>query len=439
MTDPDHEHLPPQNLDAERAVLGACLISPKALDAVSEEITPDDFYRPAHGLILAAALAVQDSAVVPDAIAVGKELERRGELIRIGGAPYLLTLMGEVPTATNAGYYAEQVRDAAIRRRLLEAGQRTIQLAHTPAIGTAEVVELARQSLDSVAERSRSGAEVSEIEHLADAALTRYGTDDVRALPTPWIDLDQILNGGLRPGTLTVVGARPGVGKSVIGGNWCTHVAQGGVGSLFVSLEMPEAEVTDRIISALSRVEYGRLLTHRLTDDDWGKVQNAVDRLGGMPLRVLDRPYLTLTQIRSMARTCAHTPRGLGLILVDYLQLIQPADTRVPRQEQVAAFSRGLKLLAKELDVPVVALAQLNRGSEQRADKRPMMSDLRESGGIEQDPDHILLLHRDDDTPGELEMNVVKNRGGRTGMVRLGWAPHHQQVRNLAPAMTAVA
>jgi replicative DNA helicase len=197
---------------------------------------------------------------------------------------------------------------------------------------------------------------------------------------------------------------------------------------------MPEAEVADRVVSSMSQVTYSRILRHDLADDDWGRVQVAVDKLAGIPLRIVDKPYLTLAAIRSLARAEAKTTQGLSLLVVDYIQLIAPADARAPREQQVAAMSRGLKLLAKELKVPVVALAQLNRAGASRSDKTPTLTDLRESGQLEADADHVLLLHLPDvDTRmGELDVYVAKNRGGPTCCTTLLWAPHYQAIRGYA-------
>jgi replicative DNA helicase len=432
MTDPT----PPMNLEAERALLGACLLSGRALDEASEMVTAADFYRPAHSAIFAAALALVGKGEPVDPVTVSGQLQRDGELVRVGGAPYLLTLIESVPVAENAGWYAERVVDAATRRRLIEVGQRAMQLAGSD--GDADsAVEKARADLDAVAEHIRAGVEGTDIETLASDAVVRYGSAANTGLPTPWKDLNAGLNGGLRPGTLTVVGARPGMGKSVLGVNLCLHVAQSGLGALFVSLEMPSAEVTDRVISALSLVSYSRILSRSLENSDWERIESAVDRLTGLGFRVVDKPYMTLMAIRSLARSFARGEHGLSVLVVDYIQLMQPAESRQSRQEQVAGFSRGLKLLAKELNVPVVALAQLNRGSEQRTDKKPTMSDLRESGAIEQDADHVMLLHRDDEDEariGEIDVLMVKNRGGGTATVTLSWAPHYQQIRCMAAA-----
>jgi replicative DNA helicase len=298
-----------------------------------------------------------------------------------------------------------------------------------------EVLERVRSDLDGIADSARVGTDGSDIETLAADALVRYGSTQVAGLATPWSDLNACLNGGLRPGTVTVVGARPGMGKSIFVSNLCVHVAKGGLGAQFVSLEMPENEVTDRIVSGMSSVSYSRILSHQLEDSDWARIETAVDKLTGFPLRIVDQPYVTLTGVRSLARSFKRKPAGLGVLAVDYLQLMQPGDTRMPRQEQVAGLSRGLKLLAKELGVPVVIAAQLNRGSEQRTDKKPTLSDLRESGAIEQDADHVMLLHRDDSDEariGEIDVLLVKNRGGPLATVTLCWAPHYQTIRSMA-------
>ncbi len=427
------DEMPPHDLEAERALLGACLISASVIDEVSDVVTAEDFYRPAHGLLFGAVLAVRDSGRAVDALTVLAELGKGGHLVQAGGGPYLHTLMESVPTATNAGFYAEQVADRAVRRRLLEAGQRAQQLAFASG-DTAEIVERVREAVDGVADKTRAGVDASVIGDLAADALLRYNTPVTSGLPTPWSDLNSCLNGGLRPGTLTVIGARPGSGKSLAGMQCCVHAAQSGLGALLISLEMPEAELTDRIVSSMSATNYSRILRHELDDSDWSRIQLVVDKLADLPLRIVDKPYLTLAAIRSVARSVARTVTGLALLVVDYIQLMAPADTKASREQQVAAMSRGLKLLAKELKIPVVALAQLNRAGAARSDKKPTLTDLRESGSLEQDADHVLLLHipEGEERMGEIDMLVAKNRGGPTNTVTLAWAPHYQTIRSLA-------
>ena len=443
MSDDEHEHArqPPQDLDAERSVLGGMLLSRDAIDAVVETLAePQDFYRPAHQTLYEVILDLTGRGDPADAVTVAAELHRRGDLGRLGGAPYLHTLMSAVPTAANAHYYAEIVAEKAILRRLVEAGTRIVQLGHhgNERGQAADVVERARASLDAVALDARGGTRASEIDDLGAAALTRYANPAPAGVSTGCPDLDGILGGGLRPGTLTVIGARPATGKTVVGMCLAVNAARRQHGALFISLEMTEAELTDRVLANLGSIRLGNLITHRLTERDWSAVQRAVDRLHEMPLAIVDNPHMGLVGIRSLARDRLRTPRGLGILVVDYLSLMLPADPRAPRHEQVAAMSRGLKLLAKELHVPVVALHQLNRNPEGRQDRKPSMSDLRESGAVEQDADNVWLLHRpdrqDDPRAGEIDFIIAKNRQGATGLVTQAWAPHFARAATLARA-----
>jgi replicative DNA helicase len=431
---PPDTRQPPADVHAEAALLGACLRSPVALDTAAEAVGARDFYRPAHGEVFAAMLDMREHGVEVDPVTLAHHLGDR--LFKLGdeqrrGAPWLADLYGGTPSAGNVGFYAEIIADKSVRRRLVAAAQRTHQLAYADGGETADVVERARQALDEVAQSARGGDAAVEAVDLADDALARYASEAEPALSTGWGDLDMIMSGGLRPGTMTVVGARPGVGKSVVGCNVPLAAGLRGHGSLIVSLEMTTAELTDRLIANLATVELTRLMRRQLTSQDWDAVQVAADRLRDLPIAVNDDPHLGMAQIRSHARDRARSPVGLSLLVVDYLGLVRPAETRnVPRQEQVAAISRGLKLLAKELRVPVLALHQLNRGPEQRADKRPAMADLRESGAIEQDADSVWLLHRsdEDDKRYEIEINVAKNRQGRVGTVHLPWTPQYARV-----------
>jgi replicative DNA helicase len=374
-----------------------------------------------------------DAAGQPvDPVTVAAELSRRGELIRLGGAPYLLTLIESVPVTANAGHYAEIVADLAVRRALAEAATRIGQLAHIDHRDAAELVERSRLELDQIANASRRDLALRTGAEIADTAIERYQKPASPSVATGWTDIDRALNGGLRPGTLTIIAARPSVGKSMIGLNLPVYVAQHGGGALVVSLEMTEAELTDRIVSALGRVELARLTECKLSADDWRRVESAATELRGLPVRIVDNPRMTLTRIASLARDCQRSSIGLAVLVIDYLTLVTPADAKVPRQEQVAAISRGLKLMAKELGVPVVALAQVNRGPEQRADKRPTLSDLRESGAIEADADAVWFLHHDPDQEHELEVNIAKNRHGRRATISLAWSPYYARATNLS-------
>ena len=285
--------------------------------------------------------------------------------------------------------------------------------------------------LDAVAVDARGGIAPSEFHDLFDAALARYASEAPPALPLGFPELDDMLGGGLRPGQMVCVAGRPGTGKSLIAACAAVNVAENGGGALIASLEMSEAELMDRIVANLSGVDHGRLTRHALTRWDWERVRAANERRRALPIAIEDNPYLNVTAIRSVARDRARTARGLALLVVDYLNLVRPADERKDRREQVDAISRGIKLLGKELGVPVLALAQLNRMSEMRAGRRPQLSDLRESGALEQDSDIVLLLHHDDTDDEhrfDLEVIVAKNRGGRTGSVFLPWSPELSRI-----------
>lgn len=432
----DDEPLPPHDEAAERSVLGAVMCSSRALADAMAVLRPEEFYQPNHQTIFRAVLAVEEAGIAVDAISVSRELEKQGTLLRVGGGPYLHTLMASVPTAANVAYYAELVANKAQLRGLVEAGKRVVAMAYSGADAddVAEVIANARKVLDDAADGARRNLGVSEVDDLAAGALAAYENPVPPTQGTGWADLDD-LTGGLRPGTLTVIAARPGVGKTVIGLNLALHAAASGVGVLFASLEMPEAELIDRVLANLAKVDLHRIAGRRISPDDWRRLREARSRLRACPLRVCDQPTLGLSALRTLARDLTRTPRGLGLVVVDYLQLMRPADPRAPREQQVASFSRGLKLLGKELRVPVVALAQVNRGSETRMDKRPVVADLRESGSIEADADAVLLLHHDTSNEikrdAEIEVIVGKNRHGRQGSVSLSWSPQYARADNL--------
>jgi replicative DNA helicase len=433
----DNGQQPPQDLDAERAVLGAMMWSRDAIGDVADLLTGDEFYQPAHQVIYETILAVHHDGITPDPPSVADRLRKRGLFKRAGGTKALNDLYGGIATATNAEHYAAIVEEKAARRRLLASAQRLHQLALLE-LGGEElqaVFEDARATVDTATAgyRNRLHDEGVDIADLASAAVERYAQPETPGLPSGWPDLDDMLNGGLKPGNLCVVGARTGIGKSVMGINWATHTARSGVGVLFASLEMDRNEVMDRIMADLARVELDRLATHKLTDDDWNRVRYWAQQLRDVPLRIEDTWHLSLARLRSLARDRTRKPGGLGLVVADYLQLMSPADRKAPRQEQVAELTRGLKHLAKELQVPVVAMAQLNREVEKRSSPRPVLADLRESGSIEQDANVVMLLWDDPERPGQRQVSLAKNRQGRIGDVSLSWAPQYARMRSASP------
>jgi replicative DNA helicase len=426
--------MPPWDEQAEKSVLGAMLLTAQAVADASELLTAEDFYRPAHQAIYLAAVNVQQAGEPVDAVTLSDELGKRGLLGKVGGAPYLLTLVQDVPTAVNAAYYARIVAAKAMQRRLIEAGTRIAQMGYAGADETAELVERARSEVDKLVGTQRSG-DTLELVDLIPSHLDELEQPIKPGYPSGFTDLDEVLGGGFHPGTLTVVGARPGLGKSILALRFAAHVASLGYGALVFSLEMSRSELMGRFFAAEASVELSSLHQHRLSTDDWRRVHEAAERAKSWPLAVADVPRIGITGITSRARDRTRTSRGLALVVVDYLQLVTPSDTRANREQQIAGISRGLKLLARELQVPVVAAAQVNRGPEQRADRKPALSDLRESGAIEADADTVLLLHDnagDESKTGRLEVIVAKNRHGPRKSVELAWAPYYATARNLS-------
>ncbi|ASO23138.1 replicative DNA helicase [Actinoalloteichus hoggarensis] len=434
---------PPQDLAAEQSVLGGMLLSKDAIADVVEVVRPDDFYRPAHQAIYDCILDLYGRGEPADAITVSAELERRSELPRIGGAPYMHTLIATVPTAANAGYYAEIVAEKAVLRRLVEAGTRIVQLGYHGAEGAAidEVVDRAQAAIYEVTER-RTSEDYVALEHLLqptmdeiDAIASRDGQS--LGVPTGFTDLDAVTN-GLHPGQMIIVAARPGVGKSTLGLDFARSCSiKHGFSSVIFSLEMSKTEIVMRMLSAEARIRLGDMRGGKMTDDDWTRLARRMGEVSEAPLFVDDSPNLTMMEIRAKARRLKQR-NDLKLVVVDYLQLMSSGKRVESRQQEVSEFSRHLKLLAKELEVPVVAISQLNRGPEQRTDKRPMLSDLRESGSLEQDADMVLLIHRpdaferDDPRMGEADLILAKHRAGPTTTVTLAHQLHYSRFVDMA-------
>ncbi len=405
---------PPQDLTAEQSVLGGMLLSKDAIADVVEVLRPDDFYRPAHQTVYDCILDLYGRGEPADAVTVSAELQRRGDLIRLGGAPYLHTLIATVPTAANAAYYAEIVAEKAILRRLVEAGTRIVQLGYHGTEGgeVSEVVDRAQSAIYEVTERSTSEDYVP-LEELLQPTMDEL--DSIQnnggvalGVPTGFADLDACTN-GLHPGQMIVVAARPGLGKSTLGLDFARSCSiKHGLTSAVFSLEMSRSEIVMRLLSAEARIRLADMRGGRMSDDDWTRMARRMSEISEAPLFIDDSPNLTLMEIRAKARRLKQR-NDLKLVILDYLQLMTSGRKVESRQQEVSEFSRQIKLLAKELEVPVVAISQLNRGPEQRTDKRPMLADLRESGCLTAD---TRLLRADTGTEVSLGELIASGESG---------------------------
>ncbi|MFG1927557.1 replicative DNA helicase [Cryptosporangium sp. NPDC048952] len=433
----EFDRTPPQDLAAEQSVLGGMLLSKDAIADVVEILRSNDFYKPAHALVFDTVLDLYGRGEPADPVTVVAALADRAELARVGGAPYVHTLIQQVPTAANAAYYARIVAERAILRRLVEAGTRIVQLGYGSAAGAGrevdDVVDMAQQAIYDVTEK-RTSDDYTVLEELLQPTM-----DEIEAIgatggimsgvPTGFADFDRLTN-GLHPGQLIIVAARPGLGKSTFGLDVARSASiRNRLTAAVFSLEMSKIEITMRLLSAEARVPLHHLRSGQLSEDDWTKLARRIGEVSEAPLFIDDSPNMTMMEIRAKARRLKQR-HDLRLIVIDYLQLMTGNKKVESRQQEVAELSRGLKLLAKELEVPVIAASQLNRGPEQRTDKRPQLSDLRESGSIEQDADMVLLLHREDyyekESPraGEADFILAKHRNGPTDTVTVAFQGH---------------
>jgi replicative DNA helicase len=436
------ERTPPQDINAEQSVLGGMLLSKDAIADVVETLHGNDFYRPAHQTIFDVVLDLYGRGEPADAVTVAAELAKRGEIARIGGAPYLHTLISSVPTAANAGYYAKIVAERAILRRLVEAGTRIVQLGYS-GVGNEvdDIVDRAQAAIYDVTER-RQSEDYSILESLLQPTMDEIEASGHRGggltgVPTGFADLDSLTN-GLHPGQLIVIAARPAVGKSTMALDIARAASiRHNQTSVLFSLEMSKHEITMRLLSAEARIPLQTMRTGQMRDDDWVKLTRRLGEMASAPLYIDDSPNLTMMEIRAKSRRLKQR-NELRLVIVDYLQLMTSHSKVENRQQEVSQISRSLKLLAKELEVPVIALSQLNRGPEQRNDKRPQLSDLRESGAIEQDADVVILLHREDmyerESPraGEADLIVAKHRNGPTSTIVVAFQGHYSRFVDMA-------
>jgi len=439
----DFGRQPPHDNEAEQGVLGAMLLSPNTITDIIEELIPDDFYRPAHQLIYRAILDLFSDNKDVDPVIVAGRLDRNHDLERVGGAPYLHTLISSVPTAANARYYAEIVAEKAVLRRLVDAGTRVVQLGYEGTEGAEVdvVVDMAQQEVFAIAQRNvtEDYAILADILQPTMDELEELSTHGglARGIPTGFIDLDNLTN-GLHGGQMIIVAARPGVGKSTLALDFMRSCSiKHNKASVIFSLEMSKSEIVMRLLSAETEIRLSDMRAGRMSDEAWAKLANRVGQISEAPLFIDDSANLTMMEIRSKARRLKQK-HDLQMIVVDYLQLMSSGKRVESRQQEVSEFSRQLKLLAKELDVPLVAISQLNRGPESRTDKRPQLADLRESGSLEQDADMVMLLYRpdsqdkDDERAGEADIILAKHRGGPIDTVQVAHQLHYSKFVDMA-------
>ena len=392
--------VPPQNLDAEESVLGAMMLSPGAIGAVSEILDAGDFYRESHAKIYRASLALYAKGEPVDAITLVDELEERGELENAGGRTRIHELASLVPATANAAHYARIVREMATLRGLIRVGSEIAQLGWERPGETDDLVDRAEQVLFELSQQRVSG-EFSHIEDLLKESFERITAlyeagAELTGTPSGFRDFDRITS-GFQPGNLIIVAARPSMGKSALALCMAANVAvRHEIPVALFTLEMSKTEVTQRLMCSEAKVESQRLRTGKLAADDWPRLTAACDKLAKAPVYVDDTGSITMMELRSKARRLKSREAHLGLIIVDYLQLMTSGTNPENRVQEVSQISRQLKVLARDLDVPILALSQLSRAVEQRHDKRPILSDLRESGSIEQDADIVAFIYRDD-------------------------------------------
>lgn len=440
MTD-GFDRIPPQDLEAEKSVLGSMMLSKEAIMEVAEIITSVDYYQPANEAIHEVIIELSGRGEPADPVTVSGELRRRGELQRVGGAPYLHSLVAAVPTAANASYYAKIVRERSIMRRLVSAGTRIVQLGYAEDGGDVDqVVDEAQAEVFAIAER-RNTVDYASLEEISEGILdeleeiaNRKG--QLSGVPTGFEDLDSLTQ-GLHPGQMIIVAARPAMGKSTLALDFCRSASiHHNITSAIFSLEMSRSEIAMRLLSAETGVWMSKMRSGAMTPEDWTRVSRKLGEISKAPLFVDDSPNMAMMEIRAKARRLKQQ-HNLGLIVIDYLQLMSSGKRVESRQQEVSEFSRSLKLLAKELEIPVIAVAQLNRGPESRTDKKPMMADLRESGSLEQDADVIMLLHRpdyydEDERVGEADIIVAKHRNGETRTISVAFQGQMARFANMA-------
>jgi replicative DNA helicase len=454
MTNPDFRKLPPQSLEAEMSVLGGILIDNDAINRVLEILGAEDFYRESHRKIFQAMMRLSDQREPCDLITMTDMLKKQGELEEVGGAPYLLTLVDYVPTAANIAYYCKIVKEKAVNRKLISVATEIVTRGYDEQADINELLDLAQKNIYEISE-NKLRPQYVPVQAVLKEAFTILKTlhdrkEHVTGVPTGYVDLDH-MTAGFQPGDLIIVAARPSMGKTTLALNVAEYASadphnKKKVPSVIFSLEMGKEQLVMRFLASIAKVDFGRMRTGHFLDSDWPRLTRAAGILHDAKIFIDDTPAISVLELRSKARRLK-SEHDIGLIIIDYLQLMRGGANPESRQQEISEISRSLKALAKELNVPVIALSQLNRELEKRADKRPMMSDLRESGAIEQDADVIMFVYREsvyceqcrkrDGTCTQnhernSEIIIGKQRNGAIGTVNLAFFGEHTRFENLS-------
>ena len=436
--------IPPHNLDAEQSVLGAMLESKEAIANVVEILQPEHFYKPAHTEIYETVLALTQRGESVDAITVADELTRRGKLEAIGGKPYIHGLLEAYPTASSAGHYERIVEELSLLRGLIDAGNKVQEIGFSVPEDVAEAVNEAEELVFNVGDK-RLKDDFHQIRKLLMKSMTDIETlyergANITGLSTGFHDLDDMTS-GFQPSNLIIVAARPSQGKSSLMNDFALHAAaRQKAPVLMFTLEMSKDEVVKRFLSSEAKVDAQRINKGALQEPDWTRLSAALGRLAEAPIFIDDSANINMMEMRAKCRRLK-AKHGLGMVVVDYIQLMQSPRKSENRQQEVSEISRGLKILARELEVPVVAASQLNRGVEMRSDKRPMLGDLRESGALEQDADLVMFIYRDEvynpdtEARGEAELILAKHRNGPTGVIRLAFMNQYTKFASIAKTL----
>lgn len=433
--------VPPHNIEAEQAVLGAILLDNDIIADVVEILKPEDFYRESHGIIYRTILELYDRNQPADLITVTDELNQRKLLEKVGGAAYLTSLVAGVNSISNVQHYCKIIEEKAVMRKLIVASSEIMDSGYSESDDVESILDIAEQKIFDIAQ-SRNRQPFTHIKDILIETIDRIdelykNKGKIIGLPSGFVDLD-MKTSGFQPSDLILIAARPSMGKTAMAMNIVEYVAvKQKVPVMVFSLEMSKQQLTQRLLCSLSMVDSHRLRMGDLTEEDWPKLAAAVGILADAPIYIDDTPAITTMEMRAKCRRLK-LEKGLGLVVIDYLQLMQSNKKAESRQQEVSEISRSLKALAREIDVPVIALSQLSRAPETRSDHRPMLSDLRESGSIEQDADIVMFLYRDDyynpdtDKKNIAEVIIAKQRNGPTGTVELAWLGQYTKFANIA-------